>query len=86
MTYFQSKPSTDISLNEIELTKIFQEQYNDIFPNIRNLNQNSFVSLLEKQVTFSLKILNKTFSNFLIKKVQNLFIKQYLNDRMIISN
>ena len=68
MTYFQSKPSTDISLNEIELTKIFQEQYNDIFPNIRNLNQNSFISILEKQVILSLKILNKTFSNMLIKK------------------
>ena len=86
MSYFQSKPSTDISLSEIELTKIFKEQYNDIFPNIRNLNQNSFVSILEKQVTLSLKILNKTFSNILIKKILNIFTKQYINDRAIITN
>ena len=85
MTTLNSISSTDISIIELELTKLYQEQYNDIFPRIRHINQNIFISTLEKQVSILLQIKKKTFPNSLIKKVQNTFIKNYLNDRIIIS-
>ena len=50
MTALCSLPSTDISIIELELIKLYQEQYNDIFPRIRHINQNIFISTLEKQV------------------------------------
>ena len=86
MTTFKSLPSTDLSIIELELTKLYQEQYNDIFPKIRHINQNLFLSTLENQVSILLKIKKKTIPNFLMKKVQNIFTKNYLNDRNIISN
>ena len=88
MNTFGGIPSTDISINELELSKIYQEQYNDIFPNIKNMNQNSFISILEKQVSLYIKIQKKnySFSYSLIKKVQNTFTKIYLNDRATIQN
>ena len=86
MTALCSLPSTDISIIELELSKIYQEQYNDIFPRITHINQNLFISILEKQVSLLLKIQTKTFPNSLIKKVQNTFTKIYLNDRITITN
>ena len=86
MTALCSLPSTDISIIELELSKIYQEQYNDIFPRITHINQNLFLSTLEKQVSLLLKIQKKTFPNSLIKKVQNTFTKIYLNDRITITN
>ena len=77
MTTFKSLPSTDLSIIELELTKLYQEQYNDIFPKIRHINQNLFLSTLENQVSILLQIKKKTFPNSLIKKVQNTFIKNY---------
>ena len=53
---------TDISKQELELSQIFQEQYNDLFHEILHIHQNQFISNLIKQVTIMIKILNKSFN------------------------
>ena len=85
-TSYQSPPSTDISINELELSGIYQEQYNDIFPKINHINQDLFITTLENQVSLSLKINKKNFPSSLIQKVQNTFLKIYINDRTNVRN
>ena len=77
----QKYPITDITLSELELSKIFQEQYNDLYSKILQIPQNQFISNLLKQVSIISKILGKNFSDSLIKKVQSIFTKIYLNDK-----
>ena len=72
---------TDISKQELELSQIFQEQYNDLFHEILHIHQNQFISTLIKQVSIMIKILNKNFSETLIKKVLSIFNKIYINDK-----
>jgi hypothetical protein len=72
---------TDISKQELELSQIFQEQYNDLFHEILHIHQNQFISNLIKQVSIMIKILNKSFSETLIKKVLSIFNKIYINDK-----
>ena len=81
MNSSQKYQMTDISLNELELSKIFQDQYNDLYPKILQIPQNQFISNLLKQVSIFTKILGKNFSDSLIKKVQTIFLKIYLNDK-----
>ena len=71
----------DISIYELELSQIFQEQYNDLYSNILHISQDEFISNLQKQVSLMIKINKKNYSDVLIKKVQNIFIKMYLNDK-----
>ena len=37
-------------ISEEELTKIYQEQYNDVFSKILLLNSTQFMNVLEKQI------------------------------------
>ena len=73
--------STDISMQEFELSQIFQEQYYDIFHEILHLQQNQFISNLTKQVLIMSKILKKKFNDSLIKNVLMIFNKIYVNDK-----
>ena len=38
----------DISIYELELSQIFQEQYNDLYSNILHISQDEFISNLHK--------------------------------------
>ena len=71
----------DISIYELELSQIFQEQYNDLYSNILHISQDEFISNLQKQVSLMIKINKKNYSDILMKKVQSIFIKMYLNDK-----
>ena len=49
--------STDISMQEFELSQIFQEQYYDIFHEILHLQQNQFISnLLNNPLYFTIPL------------------------------
>ena len=73
--------STDISMQELELSQLFQEQYNDIFHEILQVQQNQFISNLTKQVLIMAKILKKNYNDSIIKNVLIIFNKIYLNDK-----
>ena len=72
-------------ITEKELLEIFQEQYNDIFSEILNLNQNNFFEKLKKQVLAFLQITKKYSPPILEKKVEEIFIKKYLEEKEKIS-
>ena len=72
-------------ITEKELTEIFQDQYNDIFPDILNYDYQNFVDTLKKQVMTYLEITKKFTPQMLFKKVENNFIKKYLDEKDIIS-
>ena len=76
----------DISMYELELSQIFQEQYNDLYSKILHISQDEFISNLQKQVSIMIKINRKKFSESLIKKVLNIFTKMYLNDKIQCQN
>jgi hypothetical protein len=76
----------NISANEIELTKIFNEQYIQIFHNIFNFNQYQFINLLINRVNLNIKLLKKKFDSSLIQKNQKNFTKQYQTDNNLLSS
>ncbi len=61
MTTLNSIFSIDISIIELELLELYQKQYNDIFTIIQHINQNIFISTLEKQVSILFQIKKKHF-------------------------
>ena len=72
-------------ITEKELLEIFQEQYNDIFSEILNLNQKDFFEKLKKQVLAFLQITKKYSPPILEKKVAEIFLKKYLEEKEKIS-
>ena len=72
-------------LTKLELTEIFQDQYNDIFSEILNLEQQYFAEKLKKQIIAYLDITKKFASQLLLKKLESIYAKKYLEEKVIIS-
>ena len=70
---------------EKELVDIFREQYNDIFSEILNLTQQKFLEKLKRQVLAFLQITKKYSPPILEKKVEEIFLNQYLKEKEKIS-
>ena len=77
--------SKRVYITEKELLEIFQEQYNDIFSEILNLTQKNFVEKLKNQVVAFLQITKKYSPPILEKKVEEIFLKKYLEEKEKIS-
>ena len=77
--------SKRVYITEKELLEIFQEQYNDIFSEILNLTQTNFVAKLKNQVVAFLQITKKYSPPILEKKVEEIFLKKYLEEKEKIS-
>ena len=71
-------------ITEKELVNIFQEQYNDIFADILNIDQFNFFKILEKQVLCCLEITKKYSPQTLLKRVEKNFVKKYLEEKEIV--
>ena len=69
---------------ESELIDIFQQQYDDIFSEMLKIDQFTFFSTLKKQVMIYLEITNNKSSNILLKKVEEIFVKKYLEEKEIV--
>ena len=69
---------------ESELIDIFQQQYDDIFSKMLLIDQSNFFSTLKKQVMIYLEINNMKSSNILLKKVEEIFVKKYLEEKEIV--
>ena len=71
-------------IEENKLIDIFQQQYDDIFSNMLLIDQFTFFSTLKKQVMIYLEINNNKSSNILLKKVEEIFVKKYLEEKEIV--
>ena len=71
--------------SENELIDIFQQQYNDIFCQMLIIDQFNFFTVLKKQVITYLEIQNKQASQAVLKKVEEIFVKKYLEEKEIVS-
>ena len=71
-------------ITEKELVNIFQDQYNDIFADILNIDQFNFFKILEKQVLCCLEITKKYSPQTLLKRVEKNFVKKYLEEKEIV--
>jgi hypothetical protein len=78
---FKKFQTSEISAQELVLSQIFQQQYNNIFHQIIHFSQHQFNNLLHKSVFLILNITKKNFPTPLIKKIQNIFEQIYLRDR-----
>ena len=79
--------TSEISAQELEISHIFHEQYNNLFNKIIYLSQQQFNNLLQKSVYLTLKMNKKNFPSPLIKKVESIFCQIYLKERKeILSN
>ena len=67
--------------SEEELTKIYQEQYNDVFSKILLLNNSQFMNVLEKQIITYLYINKKQPILSLLTRISEYFIHKYYEDR-----
>lgn len=67
--------------SENELIDIFQQQYNDIFCQMLIIDQFNFFAVLKKQVITYLEIQNKQASQAVLKKVEEIFVKKYLEEK-----
>ena len=74
-----------VYITERELTEIYQLQYNDIFPEILKLDHANFLNLLQKQVTINLSLIKKHSPPILLKKIEEMFSKKYLQEKEIVS-
>ena len=84
---FKKFQTSEISAQELVLSQIFHQQYNNIFHQIIHFSQHQFNNLLQKSVFLVLNITKKNFPSPLIKKIQNIFYQIYLKDRKeILSN
>ena len=68
-------------ISEEELTKIYQEQYNDVFSKILLLNSTQFMNVLEKQIIAYLYIIKKQPIISLLTRISGYFIQKYYVDR-----
>ena len=67
--------------SEEELTKIYEEQYNDVFSKILLLNSSQFMNVLEKQIITYLYIIKKQPILSLLSRVSEYYIQKYYIDR-----
>ena len=72
------------NVSENYLISIYQQQYDDIFSQILIIDQFQFFTTLKKQVMVYLEISNKQSSKNLLKKVEEIFIKKYLEEKEIV--
>ena len=72
-------------MTERDLMELFQIHYNDIFPEILKINQNDFLKFLKKQVLLSLEISKKYVPQILLKKIEEIYIKKYLEEKEIVN-
>ena len=82
----EKNPLKRAYITERELVEIYQEQYNDIFPEILQLEQLDFFKILEKQVISYLYIAKKYSPQTLLKKVEKNFAKKYGEEKKVVSN
>ena len=73
-------------ITENELIKIYQFQYNYLFPLIISKSQFFFMNSLKKQVQYHLQILNKNSTRQSIIKIQEKFSRKYLIDKEKVKN
>ena len=71
-------------ITEKELIEIFYRQYNDIFPEILILDQVPFFNQLKKQVMAYLEIVKKHSPPILLKKVEEIFVKKFLEEKDVV--
>ena len=64
-------------VRENELYEIFETQYNDLFCQILLIKEEEFFSLLHKQVSFNLSIIQKTTDNSMLNAFYELFTTRY---------
>ena len=67
--------------SEEELTKIYQEQYNDVFSKILLLSSTQFMNVLEKQIITYLYIIKKQPILSLLIRISEYFIQKYYEDK-----
>ena len=67
--------------SEEELTKIYEEQYNDVFSKILLLNSSQFMNVLEKQIITYLYIVKKQPILSLLSRISEYYIQKYYADR-----
>ena len=67
--------------SEEELTKIYQDQYNDVFSKILLLNSTQFMNVLEKQIITYLYINKKQPILSLLTRITEYFIQKYYEDK-----
>ena len=67
--------------SEEELTKIYEEQYNDVFSKILLLNSSQFMNVLEKQIITYLYIVKKQPILSLLSRISEYYIQKYYSDR-----
>ena len=71
-------------IKEKDLMKLFQIHYNDIFSEILKINQKDFLNILKSQVLLSLNISKKYAPQILLKKIEEIYIKKYLEEKDIV--
>ena len=71
-------------ITEKDLIELFQIQYNDIFSEILKIPQNDFLKILKNQVLLSLEISKKYTPQILLKKIEEIYIKKYLQEKEIV--
>ena len=68
-------------ISEDELSKIYKEQYNDVFSKILCLNNNQFMNVLQKQIITYLYIIKKQPIISHLSRINEYYVNKYNEDK-----